>query len=771
MRRTSTISVPVSISKTIRQTAAARASARGRLTAAALGSLLVWVVPALSGCGAAGTVTASSNTALSITPGISSLDTNCTGCNASKRGDAVHQFSALLANGSAAPVSWSVAGGDRVGGAGTIDGEGRYTPPGYLTSDHADVIVTARLANDPAIAASARITVTPGFLQPLTPENAAVGANGTVTLTGKLAVAGGDASVRFALAATPSGRGTGPGTLGPTTCERSEKAFTTCTVIYTAPPAIASASPVYVVATARTAAGSNSRTAAEILLNSSGVNSNPIAHQELQSAIVVLGSSGGNNGDFDARGNTIADCCSGTLGALLEDNAGRQYVLSNNHVLAKSDHAKVGDSIVQPGLIDNNCTPNGVGPGTVPVASLSLWAPLKSPQTNVDAAIAQVGSRTIDPTGSIMELGARQADGTLTQAPVGISSTGGRGETAGLDMRVAKSGRTTGLTCGGISAVDLDVAVDYFSDCAETRPYLTKVFTNQVGISGDRFSDSGDSGALVVDASNAEPVGLFFAGGTDASGGGQGVANPATEVLNELGAAAENGTSFTFVGAADHTVSCLNYGDSTIRSAQERSLSDAEISRGEQALFAARNLVSPARGILGVSMGKSSDRAGEAAVLVYVNANPAETVPATIEGVRTAVVPATADEVALGTAPLENAPGAIALPGAALSRAVRVKQQVARGLMRRNSAFFGVGVGQSLDNPREAALVIYVDRNRMPVSLPQAIDGVRVRYVVMDRLHVTRSYAAGVRSAQHCLPSAAAVDEQMWSRPHTLNLR
>ena len=89
-----------------------------------------------------------------------------------------------------------------------------------------------------------------------------------------------------------------------------------------------------------------------------------------------------------------------------------------------------------------------------------------------------------------------------------------------------------------MTAVDLDVKVDYFSDCAETQPYLTKIFTNQLGISGNQFSDAGDSGALVVDAANAEPVGLFFAGGTDVAGVSQGVANPAPEVLNELGSAA-----------------------------------------------------------------------------------------------------------------------------------------------------------------------------------------------------------------------------------------
>jgi len=85
---------------------------------------------------------------------------------------------------------------------------------------------------------------------------------------------------------------------------------------------------------------------------------------------------------------------------------------------------------------------------------------------------------------------------------------GGKGEAAALELVVAKSGRTTGLTCGSISALALDVTVDYYLDCAETKPYLTKTFTNQLAISGNQFSDAGDSGSLVVDAANAEPVGL-----------------------------------------------------------------------------------------------------------------------------------------------------------------------------------------------------------------------------------------------------------------------
>jgi hypothetical protein len=669
-------------------------------------------------------------------------------------GVVVQRFAPLLSSGASAAVTWSVSGGDRSAGAGKINSSGEYTPPGYLTGDHAEIVVTARLATDPRVTASAKITVLPGFLQPLTPENLALGPSNSVTFTGRLAIAGGASGIQFSLANTPAGSSGGVGTLGVTTCQRSGKAFTTCTVTYTAPATINATELTYVVARAE---GSPARTEAAILLNSSGVNSSPSAHQGQLATLMPLGASGGNNNDFDAHGNTVADCCSGTLGALIQDNSGKQYLLSNNHVLARSDHAALGDAIVQPGLIDNNCTPNGEGAGTIPVGSLTAWLPLKSSQTNADAAIAQVASRTVDPAGSILELGTRQSDGTLGAAPPGVSSSGGKGETAGLQMRVAKSGRTTGLTCGGISAISVDISVDYYRDCAETRPYLTKVFTNQVAVSGDRFSDAGDSGALIVDATNAEPVGLFFAGGTDVAGVGQGVANPASDVLAELGAQSGGATSYSFVGTNDHAVSCLSYGDSTVSAAQAQPLSDEEIARGEQALSAARLLVNPAMGVLGVGTGKSSDHPGEAAIIVYVDENATVNVPALIDGVRTMVIPTNARAVSLGTAPPANAAtGAPALSAGKLNQALLTKRQYASDLMKKNPAFFGVGVSESLDDPREPAVVIYVDRQRIPNRLPQTIGGVRTRYVVMDRMHVTRSYATALQSTHHCLPHALA---------------
>ncbi|HLY04673.1 MAG TPA: hypothetical protein VKR31_02895 [Rhizomicrobium sp.] len=717
-----------------------------------LPALLTCLLAVLAGCGAGPVTARSTNAYFSLSPGSAVIDTNCTGCNThNAHGSPIDQFTATSSDGGAAPVAWSVSGGDRVAGPGTITSTGQYTPPSYLTADRVQVMVTASLVGNPAVKASSLLTVTPGFLQPLTPENVALGTNGAITVTGYLAEAGGTGGISFALADTPTGESGGQGTLSTPNCERSEKAFTQCTVTYTAPAAISSTGVTFLVAMA----GAASKTHLEVLLNTAGVASNPAGHQGEFPGPAMLGSSGGNNNDFDLTGNTVVDCCSGTLGSLIQDASGRQYLLSNNHVLARSDQAGVGDAIVQPGLIDNNCTPSGDGAGTVPVGALTGWLSLGSGQTNADAAIAQVDSHAVDPSGSILELGTRQADGTLSAAPPGISSTGGKGETASLDLRIAKSGRTTGLTCGGVSAVGLDISVDYFRDCAETKPYLTKVFTNQVGVSGNRFSDAGDSGALIVDAENAEPVGLYFAGGDDLSGVGQGVANPVADVLSELSSQVGNGTTYTFVGASDHPVSCLSYGDSTIAAAQARPLSDEEISRAQQTLTAARQLVNPSAGVLGVALGKSSDDPGKAAILFYINAVQQPLVPQTVDGVRTQVIATDAKAVAMGSAPTANSLAASALPAGVLAQALSLKQRVAHGWMQKNPAFFGIGVGQSLDNPREAALIIYVDRNRIPSALPQAIDGLRTRYILMDRLHVTRSFAMPSASTGHCMPHAA----------------
>ena len=56
-----------------------------------------------------------------------------------------------------------------------------------------------------------------------------------------------------------------------------------------------------------------------------------------------FGVSGGNAKDISAL-----FCCSGTLGSLVTDGSGR-FILSNNHVLARTDSASLNEDISQPG--------------------------------------------------------------------------------------------------------------------------------------------------------------------------------------------------------------------------------------------------------------------------------------------------------------------------------------------------------------------------------------------------------------------------------------
>lgn len=734
------------------------------LAAAAVPALFV-----LAGCG--GSVSGgTTGSTFSISPGTATIDTNCTGCNTTNSsGTALEQFTATLNSVGTASVTWTVSGGDANAGAGSITNSGQYTPPSYLTANSVQVTVTAAINSGAGVGlqSSATVTITPGFLQPLSPENVALGSNGTVTITGYIEEAGGSTGINYAVSNTATGSSGGQGSVNTPSCVRSSNAFTYCTVTYTAPATVSSTAATYVVATVGT---SSSKTAADVLLNTAGITSNPSTHQVQLTTPILLGSSGGNNNDYDLQNSQIQDCCGGTLGALVQNSGGTQYLLSCNHVLARSDQAATGEMIIQPGLIDDGCYPVGNKGTETQVGVLTAWLPLSSSTTNADAAIAQVNSGAVSTSGAIQELGTLQANGTLAAAPpgtncsikspaTGVSCTPGQGETVtGTGMVVAKSGRTTGLTCASVTAISLTVQVGYYKNCDETTPYILangsnlKTYTDQIGIEGAEFSDAGDSGSLVVDASNAEPVGLFFAGGATNTGVSEGVANPAPTVLAELGA--QQGTTYTFVGTTDHPVSCLNYGNATATAAQAIALTDAQTALAQQALTQARMLINPSLGILGAAVGKSSDHAGKATVILYVDRSMNVTVPQTVNGVRTEVIPTTAQAVTAGAAPQfafePNAP--LPLTSNVLNQAIAAKEQIAQGLMQQNPAFFGVGVGQSFDNPREAALVIYVDRREVPASLPATMDGLRTRYIVMDRLHVTRSYLTGpIRRQSHCM--------------------
>jgi hypothetical protein len=236
-------------------------------------------------------------------------------------------------------------------------------------------------------------------------------------------------------------------------------------------------------------------------------------HQVKQTPPIALGTSGGWRYDL-ANGF----CCGGTLGSLVHKGT-TQYVLSNYHVL-ESDIvsggngrvAQAGDPVVQPGLIDVNCT----AANAQNVASLSGIKSL--PSSNVDCAIASTISGQVRTDGSILEVGTIGA--TTVAASVG--------------QAVKKSGRTTGLSRSSISGLNATVSVQYENECAGGNSFV-KTFTGQIVIKnrGSKFLNSGDSGSLMVEdvATNPRAVGLLFAGSNTSA-----IANPIGEVLSFLGA-------------------------------------------------------------------------------------------------------------------------------------------------------------------------------------------------------------------------------------------
>lgn len=205
----------------------------------------------------------------------------------------------------------------------------------------------------------------------------------------------------------------------------------------------------------------------------------------------------------------------GTLGCLVRGNRAprnnRLMILSNNHVLANTNGGPLGASIVQPGPLDGGRHPADQ------VAILEQFI-----RINFAAGAANVVDCA---TGWAWPDRVRRELMHISGGAIRLFRIGGVPVAPFIGMQVGKTGRTTQLTRGGITAVGVTVNVNYGGGRVAR-------FVNQIAIRtpGGNFSAGGDSGSVIWtwDARRA-PVALLFAGG-----GGTTFANPIGRVLAAL---------------------------------------------------------------------------------------------------------------------------------------------------------------------------------------------------------------------------------------------
>jgi len=206
----------------------------------------------------------------------------------------------------------------------------------------------------------------------------------------------------------------------------------------------------------------------------------------------------------------------GSLGAFVGNKRGNvRYLLSNNHVLADENEGAKGDKILQPGSADG-------GTKRFAVATLDKFIRLEAGGTInfVDCALGRILDNV-----DVDLFGLQDVGGPLEGTADDVAELLDRPDA------LSKIGRTTGLTHGALTAIEVDdVKVEY--DIGLCR------FDNQLEVAARRshFSLGGDSGSLVFNADRLA-VGLLFAGSDAGGPDGFGVTyvNPIDEVLGRLG--------------------------------------------------------------------------------------------------------------------------------------------------------------------------------------------------------------------------------------------
>lgn len=228
----------------------------------------------------------------------------------------------------------------------------------------------------------------------------------------------------------------------------------------------------------------------------------------------------------------------GTFGAVVRDRkTGELLILSNNHVLANaSDGAdgksRLGDPVYQPGSYDGGTADDIIG-------HLARFVPITRYSKDVQCSFASMGMKAanamiqafrpdyhvrLERQGHVNLVDCALAhpldEKLISPEIIEIGKVAGIGE-AKPGLPIKKSGRTSGLTKGKVSAVRVTLNV--------TMGHSSDVVRFQEQVMAELKSAPGDSGSLVLDQEN-RAVGLLFAGSENHT-----VCNPIQTVLDSLG--------------------------------------------------------------------------------------------------------------------------------------------------------------------------------------------------------------------------------------------
>jgi hypothetical protein len=225
----------------------------------------------------------------------------------------------------------------------------------------------------------------------------------------------------------------------------------------------------------------------------------------------------------------------GTLGAVVTDVlSGKRVILSNNHVLANSNDAMIGDAILQQGYYDGGRLSDDI------IGNLLRYKEIEFGEEPADCPIAEGVAKVMNTGAKVIKSKHRMtaskiqaqavnyidaaiaepvSDGVVLDEILDIGVVNGTIYPY-LGMSIRKSGRTTGYTHGSVLLLHGTVNVSYGGD---------KIARFEEQIIAGAMSAGGDSGSLGVAEDENKAFGLLYAGSAQST-----IFNPIDKVIETL---------------------------------------------------------------------------------------------------------------------------------------------------------------------------------------------------------------------------------------------